>query len=311
MSRSLVVLRFALGELLAGRRLPIVAALVALPLWLPSLLAPSSGQDPTSFGLDLFRNLVVPVLLPVVSFAFSTAALGNELRRGTITNLLLKPIPRWSVLGAEYLAAVLATLGVLLPAEVVGHLLVARGLGSAVLLEGMLAATVVGVLAYSAIGLLLSLVLSRALLGGLAYALLWEGAVAVAAAASPAWTCRNGAAGERPGRASHRRGRDGGFVHGGEQVGAEGVDGGDDRQEGQAGHGGDQREADAVAEPALHHQAERVTAADAEHGQADNAGAQHPGRPPAAPPPAGVASRPGRPAARRSGRRRPRRCPGR
>src|SRR6266508_3750670 len=147
MSRSLVVLRFALGELLAGRRLPIVAALVALPLWLPSLLAPSSGQDPTSFGLDLFRNLVVPVLLPVVSFAFSTAALGNELRRGTITNLLLKPVPRWSVLGAEYLAAVLATLLVLLPAEVVGHLLVARGLGSAVLLEGMLAATVEGVLA--------------------------------------------------------------------------------------------------------------------------------------------------------------------
>src|SRR6266511_4293251 len=101
MSRSLVVLRFALGELLAGRRLPIVAALVALPLWLPSLLAPSSGQDPTSFGLDLLR----------------------------------KPVPRWSVLGAEYLAAVLATLLVLLPAEVVGHLLVARGLGSAVLLE--------------------------------------------------------------------------------------------------------------------------------------------------------------------------------
>src|SRR6266511_1780772 len=163
MSRSLVVLRFALGELLAGRRLPIVAALVALPLWLPSLLAPSSGQDPTSFGLDLFRNLVVPVLLPVVSFAFSTAALGNELRRGTITNLLLKPVPRWSVLGAEYLAAVL---------------------------EGMLAATVVGVLAYSAIGLLLSLLLSRALLVGLAYALLWEGAVVGAAPSASSLSVR-------------------------------------------------------------------------------------------------------------------------
>jgi ABC-2 type transport system permease protein len=177
MSRGLTVLRFALGELLAGRRLPIVAALVALPLWLPSLLAPSSGQDPTAFGLDLFRNLVVPVLLPVVSFAFSTAALGNELRRGTITNLLLKPIPRWSVLGAEYLAAVLAALLVLLPAEVVAQVLTARGLGSAVLLRGMVVATVVGAVAYAAIGVLLSLLISRALLVGLAYALLWEGAV--------------------------------------------------------------------------------------------------------------------------------------
>ncbi len=177
MSRGLTVLRFALGELLAGRRLPIVAALVALPLWLPSLLAPSSGQDPTAFGLDLFRNLVVPVLLPVVSFAFSTAALGNELHRGTITNLLLKPIPRRSVLGAEYLAAVLAALLVLLPAEVVAQLLTARGLGSGVLLRGMLVATVVGAVTYAAIGVLLSLLISRALLVGLAYALLWEGAV--------------------------------------------------------------------------------------------------------------------------------------
>ena len=190
MSRSLALLRFALGELLAGRRLPIVAALVALPLWLPSLLAPASGQDATTFALDLFRNLVVPVLLPVVSFAFSTAALGNELRRGTITNLLLKPIPRWSVLGAEYLAAVLATLLVLLPAGVVAQLLAARGLGSGVLMEATVVATIVGALAYSAIGLLLSLLLSRALLVGLAYALLWEGAVVGAAPSASSLSVR-------------------------------------------------------------------------------------------------------------------------
>jgi ABC-2 type transport system permease protein len=190
MSRTMTLLRFALGELLAGRRLPIVGALVALPMWLPSLLAPASGQDPAAFGLDLFRSLVAPVLLPVVSFAFSTAALGNELRRGTITNLLLKPIPRSSVLGAEYLAAVLATLLVVLPAEVVAQLLVARGLGSGVLLEGMVVATVVGALAYAAIGLLLSLLLPRALLVGLAYALLWEGAVVGAAPSASSLSVR-------------------------------------------------------------------------------------------------------------------------
>jgi ABC-2 type transport system permease protein len=177
MRRSLALLRFALGELLAGRRLAIVAALVALPLWLPSLLAPGSGQDPTAFSFDLFRNLVVPVLLPVVSLTFSTAALGTELRRGTISNLMLKPIPRWSVLGVEYLAAVLATLLVLLPSEVVAQVLAARGGGSGVLLQGVLVATVLGALAYCALGLLLSLLVSRALLVGLVYALLWEGGV--------------------------------------------------------------------------------------------------------------------------------------
>jgi ABC-2 type transport system permease protein len=119
----------------------------------------------------------VPVLLPLVSLTFSTAALGTELRRGTISNLLLKPIAHWSVLGTEYLAAVLATLLVLLPAGLVAHVLAARGLGSTVLLEATLVATVVGALVYCALGVLLSLLLSRALLVGLAYALLWEGAV--------------------------------------------------------------------------------------------------------------------------------------
>ena len=48
----------------------------------------------------------------------------------------------------------------------------------------------VGVLAYSAIGLLLSLLLSRALLVGLAYALLWEGAVVGAAPSASSLSVR-------------------------------------------------------------------------------------------------------------------------
>jgi ABC-2 type transport system permease protein len=177
MSRSTTLLRFSLGQLLAGRRLVIVALLVALPLVLPAVFAARSDVDPASFTLDLFRQLVLPVLLPVVALTFATSSLGSELRDGTVTNLLLKPIPRPAVLGAKYLAAVLASLVVLLPAEAAGHLVAAGGLGATDLLAGMLLATLVGTLAYCALGLLLSLLMARALLVGLAYALLWEGAV--------------------------------------------------------------------------------------------------------------------------------------
>jgi ABC-2 type transport system permease protein len=177
MSRGRTLLRFSLGQLLAGRRLLVVGLLVALPLVLPSVFAAGSDTDPDSFTLELFRQLVLPVLLPVVALTFSTSSLGAELRDGTITNLLLKPIPRPALLGAKYLAAVLATLVVLLPAEAAGHLIAAGGLGSTDLLAGIAAATVVGTLAYCALGLLLSLLIARALLVGLAYALLWEGAV--------------------------------------------------------------------------------------------------------------------------------------
>jgi ABC-2 type transport system permease protein len=177
MNRSLVLLRFSLGQLLAGRRLVLIALLVALPLVVPAVFAAGADVDPATFTLELFRQLVLPVLLPVVTLTFATSSLGSELRDGTVTNLLLKPIPRAAVLGAKYLAAVVSSLVVLLPAEAAGHLIVAGGLGSTDLLAGMLLATTVGALAYCALGVLLSLLMARALLVGLAYALLWEGAV--------------------------------------------------------------------------------------------------------------------------------------
>jgi ABC-2 type transport system permease protein len=171
-----VLLRFSLGQLLAGRRLLIVP-LVALPLVVVALFAAGADTDPTTFTLDLYRQFVLPVLLPVVSLVFSTSAFGAELRDGTVTNILLKPLPRPAILGAKYLAAVLATLLVLLPAAVAAHLIVAGGLGSTDLLVGMVLASMVGALAYCALGVLLSLLMARAVLVGLAYALLWEGAV--------------------------------------------------------------------------------------------------------------------------------------
>jgi ABC-2 type transport system permease protein len=177
MNKTLRLLTFSLGQLLAGRRLVIIALLVALPLVLPAVFANGADVEPATFTLELFRQMVLPVLLPVVALTFSTSTLGSELRDGTVTNLLLKPIPRPAVLGAKYLAAVVSSLVVLLPAETVGHLVAAGGLGSTDLLTGMLLATVVGTLAYCALGLLLSLLMARALLVGLAYALLWEGAV--------------------------------------------------------------------------------------------------------------------------------------
>jgi ABC-2 type transport system permease protein len=190
MNKSLRLLTFSLGQLLAGRRLIIIALLVALPLVLPAVFAAGADVEPAAFTLELFRQLVLPVLLPVVTLTFATSSLGSELRDGTVTNLLLKPIPRPAVLAAKYLAAVVASLVVLLPAETVGHVVAAGGLGSTDLLTGMLLATLVGTLAYCALGLLLSLLMARALLVGLAYALLWEGAVVSAAPSAASLSIR-------------------------------------------------------------------------------------------------------------------------
>src|SRR4029450_2101062 len=235
MNKTMRLFTFSLGQLLAGRRVVIIALLVALPLVLPAVFASRADGDSATFTLDLFRQLVLPVLLPVVALTFSTTSLGSELRDGTITNLLLKPIPRPAVLGGKYLAAVVSSLLVLLPAETAGdlgaaggarrpapppaapggkslaavvssllvllpaetagHLVAAGGLGSTNLLGGMLLATVVGPLAYCALGVLLSLLMARALLVGLAYALLWEGAVVSAAPSAASVSIRGCAEG--------------------------------------------------------------------------------------------------------------------
>jgi ABC-2 type transport system permease protein len=186
MRRSLVVCRHALGQLLLGRRLLVIALLSAIPLLLPAVLFATRGEgDAADFSLGLFRNLVLPVLLPVVSLAFATHALGAEVRDGTATNLLLKPIPRAAILAAEYLAAVLATLLVLLPLVAASQLIAGSAGSSSSLLVGSLAATATGALVYGALGLLLSLFIARALLVGLVYTVLWEGAlVSVAPSAS-------------------------------------------------------------------------------------------------------------------------------
>jgi ABC-2 type transport system permease protein len=178
-----VVCRHALGQLLAGRRLVVTVLLSAIPLLAPALLFAARGNtDPVDFSLGLFRNLVLPFLLPVVSLAFATAALGSEVRDGTATNLLLKPITRAAILAAEFAAAVLATLVVLLPLLVASQAIAGT---TSSLLVGTLAATTVGALAYSALGVALSLFIGRALAVGLVYVVLWEGAlVSVAPSAS-------------------------------------------------------------------------------------------------------------------------------
>src|SRR5439155_26867968 len=104
------------------------------------------------FTRDIFRNLVLPVLLPVLAFAFSTNAMGSELREGTATNIVLKPIARSAIIAAKYLASVLATLVVLWPAEVMTQLLATHGTGSGTLLAATLGATAVGTAAYCAVG---------------------------------------------------------------------------------------------------------------------------------------------------------------
>src|SRR4029453_2385167 len=55
--KTLRVLTFSLGQLLAGRRLIIIGLLVALPLVLPAVFANGADVERATFTLEVFRQL--------------------------------------------------------------------------------------------------------------------------------------------------------------------------------------------------------------------------------------------------------------
>lgn len=173
------IFRVAVRALLSGRRWIAVATLNALFLVLAVIVAGTTARDAQAKALvDLYRNLLLPLLVPFCVLLFATEALGAEVEDRTLVYLTLRPIASPAIVAQKYAAAALLSLAALWPVTIVGFLIMTRADAPAGLLPALLVATFVAVLAYSAIFLLLGLIMRRALLIGAVYVLLWEGAIA-------------------------------------------------------------------------------------------------------------------------------------
>jgi len=156
---------------LFGRRrflflLPLPVLLVGL-----ALLAEGLGAVPEEWGQPVLIGLGVGVVLPVMALIVGTGVLGSEIDDGTLVHVLAKPLPRSTiVLTKLVLAVAVTTVVVAAPMFVAGVIA-----GSARLGLGLVAASALGALAYSALFLALSLVTRRPVLLGLLYVLVWEG----------------------------------------------------------------------------------------------------------------------------------------
>jgi ABC-2 type transport system permease protein len=165
------IVELTLRALLGRRRTVLLALLAALPV-LVALLARISGRTPDEATLF---DAMVRTVLPLVALVFGTSALGSELEDGTAVYILAKPIRRSQVILAK--AAVAGSL--------TGGLVVASTLASGILAGGTLATTLgfavaaaVAAFAYVALFLAASVFTGRALILGLIYTLVWEGALA-------------------------------------------------------------------------------------------------------------------------------------
>jgi ABC-2 type transport system permease protein len=174
------VFMVSLRALARGRRLLVVALLLVVPALLSLAEAASTQQEEIRhFVIDLFSNLQVPVLMPLVALIFATTALGSEIEDRTLLYLTLRPVSRLSIVLAKWLAAILITVVLVEASIILSYLIAAHSILDGRTLAALLLAGLGGCLAYSSLFLLLGLLMPRrALIVGFIYVLIWEGIAA-------------------------------------------------------------------------------------------------------------------------------------
>jgi ABC-2 type transport system permease protein len=134
---------------------------------------------------QLVNRLLVPTVTAFIALVVAASVFGEEREDGSILYLAATPLSRVTIVGAKVVAAWTATIAILVPALVGFAILGAAVEGGGLRLQ---AYTFLGValsaLAYTALFVLLSLALRRAVIAGILYIALWEGSVASFAASA-------------------------------------------------------------------------------------------------------------------------------
>jgi ABC-2 type transport system permease protein len=168
-----------LRQLLGRRRIALVILLVALPA-LVAIVYRLGSQDTAAekwTANTLMDGLIVTTLLPLVALIFGTAALGAEIEDGTAVYLLSKPVSRRTVIASKLLPAWLLTVALVAGSAAISGIIALGGSDDQAVVRGFIAALVLGSFAYTALFVLLSVTISRALIAGLVYVFVWEGVV--------------------------------------------------------------------------------------------------------------------------------------
>lgn len=162
-------------RLLGRKRLIGMLILTCAPaLLFLALTGGAAPDDVLEIHDDLILTLVIPLIFPLTGIVISSASLGEERRMGTLPDLLLKPAPRAALAGAAATAALLASIVIIGGGAAADWLALSIRTGDWTAGLGLLPVAVVQAVGATALFVPLGLLLSRAVLIGLAYLILWE-----------------------------------------------------------------------------------------------------------------------------------------
>ncbi|MEZ5296876.1 MAG: hypothetical protein R2697_11585 [Ilumatobacteraceae bacterium] len=157
-----------------GRVLALLAVGLAVAAVAWAVGASDEVTDPLDASVGVIAGLGLTVLVPIVSLVFATAALGDAREDGTLVYLWLRPIDRWPVVVGAWLAALTVSLPLTLGPLALAALLSGQ---AGTVLGATMTASVVGAIAYSAVFLLVGLLVKNPIVWGLGYVLIWEGII--------------------------------------------------------------------------------------------------------------------------------------
>jgi len=155
-----------------GRRRALLLVLLPATLLVLAVTITAFGRADEPVTAALLHQYGLATLLPLITLVVTTGVLGTEIDDGSIVFLLSKPIPRPVIVQTKLAVAIgLTTVFAAVPVLVGGLIMVGGADGLAV---GFGIGALAGVVAYSAIFLLINVVTRHAVVAGLLYALVWE-----------------------------------------------------------------------------------------------------------------------------------------
>ncbi len=133
-------------------------------------------ERPRRFLDGIITDVMLPSVLPLAALILATGAFGDEIEDRTLPYLMLKPITRFRIVFEKLLASAAVSIPIVAIGGVLSWFLVFTGDGgeNMDMLWAILAATAVGVILYSSIFMLMSLLIRRAILASIIYSIVWE-----------------------------------------------------------------------------------------------------------------------------------------
>ncbi len=165
--------------LLRRRSLALLLPVLSVPLF--AGIAIVRGDVSPDNQAIIIGRLLVTTVAPLVALVLAVTAIGDERESGTIVYLATARISRLRVVAEKTLAAAACAAILLIPALITivvlgDHL----GIGATNILRGVLGTLLVATV-YAAVFITVGLLLKRALVAGVIYILVWEGAIATIA----------------------------------------------------------------------------------------------------------------------------------